>query len=247
MADHGHWTQAVFDEEYARLWSFPGRDVTVAEVAALEALLPEAPARVIDVACGVGRHAIALAIKGYDVTGIDIATPFLDRARLAALAASVTVDFRVCDMRRLDIGGFAVALVLGNSFGYHSDDENLESLERIANAVVDGGLVIIEVLHRDRLVADLRPHSEHIAGDGTVVELESSLDPVTGVNEVVHRWTDADGRSHERRTEQRLYTPPELAGLCKAVGLAPLEFRDGLTGGPFHLAARRMVLVASRG
>jgi hypothetical protein len=215
MTEGRHWSEEVFDEEYARLWSFPGSAATIAEVAALEALLPEPPARVLDVACGIGCHAVAL-------------------------------DFRVCDMRYLDLGGFAAALVLGNSFGYHSDRENLTSLRRIADAVVDGGLVIIEVLHRDRLVADLRPHSEHIAGDGTVVRRESSLDPVTGVNTVIHRWTGGDGQDHERRTEQRLYTPPELADLCRAVGLGPLEWRDGLTGGPFHIAARRMLLVASR-
>jgi SAM-dependent methyltransferase len=246
MEDHRHWTEEVFDDEYARLWSFPGADQTVAEVAALEALLPRVPARVLDVACGAGRHAVALAGRGYEVTGIDIAAPFLDRARRFAVAASVTVDFRQMDMRRLDLEGFAAALVLGNSFGFHSDEENLLSLRRIANAVVAGGPVIIEVLHRDRLVAQPRPNSQHIAGDGTVVDLESGLDAVTGVNTVIHRWTDADGERRERRTEQRLYTPSELALLCREVGLDPVEWRDGLTGGPFRLDARRMVLVASR-
>ena len=246
MADRRHWTEEVFDEEYARLWSVPGQEVTPAEIDALASFLPTAPARVLDVACGAGRYAIALARRGYELTGIDIAAPFLERARRRAIDASVMIDFRKGDMRRLDLEGFAAALVLGNSFGYHSDDENLMSLEGIASAVVAGGTVVVEVLNRDRIVANFRPHGEHIAGDGTVVELESTLDPIIGVNTVTHRWTDADGQRREGTTEQRLYTPPELAAMCTAVGLIPVAWRDGLTGAPFHLAARRLVLVASR-
>ena len=123
-------------------------------------------------------------------------------------------------MRRLDLAGFDAAVAVGNSFGYHSDDENLMSLDGIATAVVVGGTVIIELLNRDRIVANFRPHSEHIAGDG---------------------------QRRQRRTEQRLYTPPELAAMCAAVGLIPVAWHDGLAGWPFHVAARRLGLVAVRG
>jgi SAM-dependent methyltransferase len=240
-------TDEVFDEEYARLWSVPGHEVPAAEIDALAAFLPMAPARVLDVACGAGRYAIALARRGYELTGIDIATPFLERARRRAIDAAVTIDFRQGDMRHLALAGFAAAVVLGNSFGYHSDDENLMSLEGIATAVVAGGTVVIELLNRDRIVANFRPHSEHVAGDGTILDLESAFDAVSGVKTVTHRWIDGDGQRRERRTEQRLYTPPELAAMCAAVGLIPVAWRDGLTGGPFHFASRRMVLVAYRG
>ena len=246
MAEDRHWTEEVFDEDYARLWSVPGHEVPSAEIDALVAFLPMAPARVLDVACGAGRYAIALAQRGYELTGIDIAVPFLERARRRAIDAAVMIDFRQGDMRHLDLAGFAAAVVLGNSFGYHSDDENLMSLEGIASAVVAGGTVVIELLNRDRIVANFRPHSEHVAGDGTIIDLESAFDSVTGVGTVTHRWIDGDGQRRERRTEQRLYTPPELAAMCTAVGLIPVAWHDGLAGGPFHFAARRMVLVASR-
>ena len=246
MAQHRHWTEEVFDEEYARLWSVPGHEVAPAEIDALAAFLPPAPARVLDVACGAGRYAIALARRGYEVTGVDISASFLERARRRAIDAAVTIDFRYGDMRHLDVAGFAAAVVLGNSFGYHSDDENVMSLECIATAVVAGGPVVIELRNRDRIVANFRPHSEHVADDGTIIELDSEFDTVVGVNTVTHRWTDGDGQRRERRTEQRLYTPPELAAMCEAVGLIPVAWRDGLTGGPFHFAARRLALVAVR-
>lgn len=246
MGRERHWTADLFDENYARLWSVPGHEVSPAEIDALATLLPTAPARVLDIACGAGRYAVALARKGYEVTGIDIAPHFLDRARRRAIDASVTIDFRQGDMRSLNVDDFAAAVVLGNSFGYHSDDENLMSLECIASSVVAGGTVVVELLNRDRIVANFRPRSQHTATDGTVIELESAFDPIRGVNTTTNRWTDADGQDHERRTEQRLYTPPELATMCAVVGLIPVAWRDGFTSGPFHLDARRMVLVAVR-
>ncbi|CAN5771605.1 hypothetical protein BH24ACT15_BH24ACT15_37450 [soil metagenome] len=128
MTDRSDWTDGFFDEKYAKLWGFPGRDVTATEVAALRVVLPQPPTRIVDVACGNGRHAIALAAGGYEVMVVDIAAPFLHMARLAADAASVAVEFRQADMRDLDLEGFDAALVLGNSFGYHSDEDNVRSL-----------------------------------------------------------------------------------------------------------------------
>ena len=100
----------MFDEDYARLWSVPGQEVGAAEIDALAAFLPMAPARVLDVACGAGRYAIALARRGYELTGIDIAVPFLERARRRAIDAAVMIDFRRGDMRYLDLTGFDAAV-----------------------------------------------------------------------------------------------------------------------------------------
>ena len=98
----GDWTEDLFDADYTRVWGFPGPDVTAAEVDALSTILPAPPARVLDVACGNGRHSIGLAARGYEVTGVGVAAPFLALAREAAIAAGVSVDFRRTDMRERD-------------------------------------------------------------------------------------------------------------------------------------------------
>src|SRR4051812_30468973 len=58
-------------------------------------------ASVLDVPCGGGRHAMALASRGYNVTGIDIAQPLLEEARQEATARNLQITFDYGDMREL--------------------------------------------------------------------------------------------------------------------------------------------------
>src|SRR5689334_1899405 len=57
------------------------------------------PRRVLDLCCGPGRHAIPLAQKGLEVTGVDFSSFLLDKARENARAADVTPEFVRADMR----------------------------------------------------------------------------------------------------------------------------------------------------
>lgn len=236
----------MFDAEYVRVWSFPGPEVTAREVDALCPLLPSPPARVLDVACGNGRHAIELTRRGYEVVGVDLSEAILERGRRAVAEAGVPVELRQGDMRELDLHGFDAVVILGNSFGYHDDSGNAEALARIAGAVRSRGVVIMELLNRDRILANYRSSAEHISADGTVVRLISSFDAIQGVNTVIHRWQRPDGRPLERRTAQRLYTPSELAALCRQAELIPEAWLDGYTGRPFDIDVPRLVLAARR-
>ena len=72
MADRNDdWTVGYFDELYLQLFPFPEAAQTDDEVSALLQLLPPPPARILDLACGQGRHAVRLAERGYQVVGVD--------------------------------------------------------------------------------------------------------------------------------------------------------------------------------
>ena len=60
-----------------------------------------AGARILDVPCGFGRHAVALARRGFRVTGVDISSDLLAQARETAASKGVSVEFRQADMRRM--------------------------------------------------------------------------------------------------------------------------------------------------
>jgi SAM-dependent methyltransferase len=91
-----------------------------------ESVLPEyleeiglAPKKILDVACGEGSLAVALAEEGYQVTGIDQSMQMIELAQDRALAADVNVDFRVEDMRSLPfVGEFDLVTCFFDSLNY---------------------------------------------------------------------------------------------------------------------------------
>src|SRR5690606_12128167 len=123
------WWRAFFDETYPRRYAID-EGTTAAEVAMLRQLLPPPPARVLDAACGQGRHSIALAQAGYTVTGVDASGPLLAIARAAAAEAGVSVEFVEADLREFSTErSFDAAINMFTAFGYFEDDaENLRVL-----------------------------------------------------------------------------------------------------------------------
>jgi len=92
------WYRRAFpaEETTRRPWA----DRTEAEVdRALAMLAASAPGRVLDLACGTGRHALELARRGFSVVGVDIARDLLDIAEADARAfglAAGWVDYKIC-------------------------------------------------------------------------------------------------------------------------------------------------------
>ncbi len=75
-------------------------------------------ARILDLACGSGRHAVALAQQGYKVVGLDKSKSMIKAARKLARKEKVTVDFLVADMvtmKEAVEGEFNLITCLGNS------------------------------------------------------------------------------------------------------------------------------------
>jgi SAM-dependent methyltransferase len=241
------WTVGFFDDPYTELFPFPDDAQTDAEVEGLLRVLPAPPVRVLDVACGQGRHSIRLAQHGFDVVGVDTTASFLAAARADAQQSEASVEFLELDMRELAYEDeFDVALSLFTAWGYFDDDTNQHVLDRIAAALRPGGLLLMDVVHRDWLVSVFTPKDWTRLDDGTVVVTERAFDPVAGVNNVIHRWRTPTGESRERPHRLRIYTATELAAMLRKAGLTPVDWYGGLSLDPFEIGSRRMVIRAHR-
>src|SRR5262245_5505884 len=132
----GPWMFSV--ESFAR---------TEAQVDAIVSLMRlEAGALVLDLCCGVGRHAIALARRGCRVTGVDRTVAYLDQARERARAAGVEVELVRSDMRAfVRAEAFDAAVNLFTSFGYFDDPlDDLRVARNVAASVRPGGRALFE-------------------------------------------------------------------------------------------------------
>lgn len=107
-----------------------------------------AGARVLDIGCGMGRHAAALSGLGYQVTGIDLSETLLEEAR--RFDDSNVVEWVHGDMRRLPFGNgsFDATFNLFTSFGYFSlEEDNINVLRHIRRVLKTGGSFLIDFLN----------------------------------------------------------------------------------------------------
>jgi SAM-dependent methyltransferase len=179
--DERPWYIDFFDDDYLRVFLPVLPDErTAAEVNAVVALLGLAPgARLLDLCCGHGRHAVPLAQLGYRVTGLDRSRPLLERAAALAAARGQQVDLVAADMRRLPFAdaSFDAVLNLFHAFGYLEDEaEDERVLAEVGRVLAPSGRLLQEVANREALVRGWRDSEVLRTGDGLVVLQERTLD-----------------------------------------------------------------------
>jgi SAM-dependent methyltransferase len=145
------------------------------------ALRLPSPGRILDVPCGDGRHALALAAGGHEVTGVDLAAENIQAAGDAAAAAGASVRFLRRDMRDLPWeAAFDGAVCLGNSFGYLDHEGNTAFLAALARTLRPGARLVLEsATVAECVLPSLRGRSWWTAGDVTMLA-DNRYDPWRG-------------------------------------------------------------------
>lgn len=213
---------------------------TAAEVAWLREQVPlPAYARVLDVACGPGRHALALAAHGYHVTGVDRDAAVIAAAQRAAPAGTAFRVGDMCDLRGVG-GPFDAVLSLWQSFGYFDAATNAAVLGQMVAPLRPGGRLILDLNHRAFFAAHQGERimqragrtireTGHLVGDRYTVTLDYGPDLPPD------------------RFAWQLYTPAEIVALAAPLGLRPVllctEFDSAQPAAPDHA---RMQVVLER-
>lgn len=106
---------------------------------------------VLDAACGTGWHAIALAQRGYIVTGCDASPAMIERARSNAAQARVEVTFCIADLTHLELADrFDAVLCLGNSLPHLlSQTVLIQALRQMRAQLNPGGVLVLHNLNYD--------------------------------------------------------------------------------------------------
>ena len=244
------WPIAFFDDDYLKIYEpMLTEERTRLELDFIEQELSLAPGSgVLDLACGIGRHAVGMAGRGYRMTGFDFNARYLEIGAGSAERAGVRVAWKQGDMRSLGFErAFDAVYSYFTPFGYYSDAENEQVIENVARALVPGGRFLIDVSNRDYLLTHPLLRTWTQRDDGALLMEESTLDLVS--SRVTSRQILIEPGGASRVTKEfdlRAYTCAELSALFRHHGLAVLLARGGPDGSEYSTESRRLVLVAVR-
>jgi SAM-dependent methyltransferase len=219
-----NWWKTFFDADYLRIWSGIGQPGhTGDQVQGIWELLRLCEgAVVLDAPCGYGRISLPLARRGVAVVGVDqsaemIAQAEKDRGDLPASRLKyIQQDLRTS----LAESGFDAAFNVYSSIGYGTEDDDLAIFKTLHDAVRPAGLVLVDTMHRDAIVAHFSRGSRpaNRLPDGTLVIEEPAFDPIEGRVNTTWYWSGPKG-SGSKSASLRLYSITELIALLEDSGL----------------------------
>jgi SAM-dependent methyltransferase len=239
---------AVFDvDDYLYFYSEDLTDErTEKEVSALVSLLAlDQPKKILDLACGFGRHTNRLAILGHTMTGVDITPGFLEIARRDAMQKGVDVRYQQNDMRTITFDNeFDCVLLLFTAFGYFSDEENLQVLINARNALLPGGLLIFDTPHRDTFLKRMQPYHV-VEKEGNMMIDRMTFDSLQG-RSYNKRIVFRDGIRKDKPFFVRLYNPNEIQALITQAGLILEHIYGGWEAQEVTSETNRIVVIARK-
>ncbi len=245
------WYEEFFGEDYMRFHlcggerqdeGAPGECDFV--VSALE-LQPGA--RVLDLCCGQGRHAIELAKRGFCVTGFDLSEYLLGLARDRAREAEVACEFVCGDMREIPWENeFEAVLNLFTAFGYlETDEEDEKALRAVARCLRPGGRAFLDLWNRDRSARHF-PYRGWYEHEGHIVLDQREWDWLTGRMNMTRTIVAPDGQRRELGFTLRAYTHPEIVGMLRRAGMEWERSYGDFEGSEYGEGSHRMEVVARK-
>jgi SAM-dependent methyltransferase len=201
----------------------------------------------LDLCCGPGRHALEFAQRGFQVTGVDKSEFLLGQARERASQAKISVEWIHQDMRLFHrAAAFDLVCNLYTSFGYFEDErDNFQVLQNIYANLKESGVLIVEVVGKERLAGTWQNSICTELADGSLLVQRPQLrDDWCRVSS---EWTLVkDGRAQSFTFEHSIYSGRELKDLLSHAGFQHVQLFGSLQGSPYDLNATRLVAVARK-
>lgn len=202
-----------------------------------------AGAQLLDVPCGNGRHAIELAGRGYQMTGLDLSEEFIAEARSAI---EVPVRWVTGDMRSLPwVSEFDGAFCFGNSFGYLSEEESRQFLTGIARALKPGARFVVDTgMAAESILPSLARTRWFRLGDMLMLS-ENRYHPAESRLDIDYTFV-RDGQVETRPTASYIFTAGELCRIHLGAGLQPTALLSSTNDEPYQIGSPRLILVSTK-
>ncbi|EXX89402.1 SAM-dependent methyltransferase [Paenibacillus darwinianus] len=230
----GEWFERSFGSDYMIVYKHRNWENAYREVRNMVGFLdmPQGAA-VLDVGCGMGRHALALSGMGFRVSGVDLSEELLREA--AIRDPERRVEWLRGDMRRLPFadGSFDATVNFFTSFGYfESEEENVSVLRELRRVLKPGGRFLIDFLNPSYVRGTLVPFSERTDDEtGWIITESRRIENGAVVKDIRIRTQEGDERTYRERV--RLYGPDWFEARLPETGLTLERLYGDYSGSAF--------------
>lgn len=177
---------------------------------------------VLDLCCGIGRHAIPLARAGYLVCALDINEYCLNVAKSSLSEPMGNLKFVQQDIRNICLDQkFDSALLMQTSFGYFTEKENVETIIKIKKYLNTNGILVIDLPNRDEMLKNFVTRYWDRIGETTYL-IGHEFDYFKSRRNTILTVIDK-GDVREYRHSIRMYTTAEIVYLLRSTGFTNIE------------------------
>lgn len=240
------WWKKFFGEEYINIWSEKYIVNTKKEVDfIIKSLKLRKKDKILDLGCGHGRHAIALAKKGFKITGVDYSSYSLNLAKKLIKNKRLKLKLFKKDMRKIDFKEkFDVVLNIFTSFGYFSDKDNERVIKNISWALKKKGRFFIDLMNLYYILRNYK-EKDWQEGKNWKMLIERRFDPLTSRN-YDYRTIFMKNKTKKLDDFLRFYSFNELKELLNKYGLRFKKVFGSFEGDKFSLDSKRMIIISEK-
>ncbi|MBD8500295.1 class I SAM-dependent methyltransferase [Paenibacillus arenosi] len=240
------WYEQSFGEDYLLVYKHRDMQGAVEEVQRMVSWLelPEG-AHILDLCCGMGRHSLALAEAGYQVTGMDLSEVLLREARLHDQAEQV--EFVHGDMRKLPFENTFDAVVnVFTSFGYfEKDEENSQVITEVSRVLKPGAPFLIDFLNPTYIEIHLVAESEREDEGNRITETRKIEDGCVKKHIILTHLETGEARHYDERV--KLYGRESFEQMFSSAGLQLDAVFGGYDGAPYDSeTSKRLIMIGHK-
>lgn len=203
--------------------------------------------KVLDLACGHGRHTIEFARRGYNMTGQDINSYFLEIAKQSAEQAGVNIHWVQQDIRNIPFENEFDMVLNVSAFGYlENDEEDQKIVNQVAKALKPKGKFVIDIINREAIIRFYKEKDWYELSDGTKILLERKFDLMSGHNKEKLIKISKDNQEEVLFVITRQYTLVELINMCKRSGLSFVNVYGDYNADELVINSKRCILVSKK-
>ena len=217
------------------------------EVDFISALAKFGEGDVLDLCCGPGRHSVAFAKRGANVTGVDRSAFLLEQAANHAQGNDIEVEWVHQDMRQfVRPDSFDLVLNMFTSFGYFDDkDEDIAVLQNVFDSLRPGGQFLLETASKEWLAKVFQPTTAEETSDGKLLIQRHEI--IDDWSRIRNEWIVVkDGQATTFRFHHTVYSAQELKDRMAQVGFVNLRAFGDLYGSEFGIDSARLVMLAKK-